>query len=210
MKQAATCIKVLIADDHAVVRAGMKAILSFENDIVIIGDAANGKDAVRKAKELMPDVVIMDLMMPKLGGAEATAAITADNPACKVLVLTSYGEAADIGLALRNGASGALLKTASDDQLIAAIRKIAAGGNVIAPDIVKAIGAEQPVTNLTARQLEILESVTRGLTNEDIAKQFNITSSGVKQHLSTIFIKLGAASRSEAVAIALRRHLLKI
>ena len=210
MKQAATCIKVLIADDHAVVRAGMKAILSFENDIVIIGDAANGKDAVRKAKELMPDVVIMDLMMPKLGGAEATAAITADNPACKVLVLTSYDEAADIGLALRNGASGALLKTASDDQLIAAIRKIAAGGNVIAPDIVKAIGAEQPVTNLTARQLEILESVTRGLTNEDIAKQFNITSSGVKQHLSTIFIKLGAASRSEAVAIALRRHLLKI
>lgn len=210
MKQAATCIKVLIADDHAVVRAGMKAILSFENDIVIIGDAANGKDAVRKAKELMPDVVIMDLMMPKLGGAEATAAITADNPACKVLVLTSYGEAADIGLALRNGASGALLKTASDDQLIAAIRKIAAGGNVIAPDIVKAIGAEQPVTSLTARQLEILESVTRGLTNEDIAKQFNITSSGVKQHLSTIFIKLGAASRSEAVAIALRRHLLKI
>ena len=210
MKQAATCIKVLIADDHAVVRAGMKAILSFENDIVIIGDAANGKDAVRKAKELMPDVVIMDLMMPKLGGAEATAAITADNPACRVLVLTSYGGAADIGLALRNGAAGALLKTASDDQLIAAIRKIAAGGNVIAPDIVKAIGAEQPVTNLTARQLEILESVTRGLTNEDIAKQFNITSSGVKQHLSTIFIKLGAASRSEAVAIALRRHLLKI
>ena len=210
MKQPSSRIKVLIADDHAVVRAGMKAILGFENDIAVVGDAANGEDAVRKAKELKPDVVIMDLMMPKLGGAEATAAITADNPACKVLVLTSYGAAADIDLALKNGASGALLKTASDDQLISAIRKIAAGANVVASDIVNSLGAEQPVTNLTARQLEILESVTRGLTNEDIAKQFNITSSGVKQHLSAIFIKLGAASRSEAVAIALRRHLLKI
>ena len=210
MKHTAPRIKVLIADDHAVVRAGMKAILEFENDIAVVGDAANGLDAVQMAKELKPDVVIMDLMMPKLGGAEATAAITADNPACKVLVLTSYGAAADIDLAMRNGASGALLKTASDEQLIAAIRKVTAGATVVAPDVAKAIAAEQPVTNLTARQLAILESVTRGLTNEDIAKQFNITSSGVKQHLSTIFVKLGAASRSEAVAIALRRHLLKI
>ena len=210
MKSSANCIKVMIVDDHAVVRAGMKAILGFENDILVVGDAANGQDAVRKATELHPDVIIMDLMMPKVGGAEATAAITTANPACKILILTSYGSSADINLALKNGATGALMKTASDEQLISAIRKVATGAKVFSPEIAKMLKSEQPVTQLTSRPLEILESATRGLTNEDIAKQFNITSSGVKQHLSAIFVKLGAASRSEAIAIALKKQLLKI
>ena len=203
-------IKVLIVDDHAVVRAGLKAILGFESDIEVVGDAANGKDAVQRAAELGPDVVIMDLMMPKVGGADATAAICEANPDAKVLVLTSYGSAADIDRALKNGATGALMKTASDDQLIAAIRKVAAGNRVLAPEISKALKSEPSGADLTPRQLEILASVTRGLTNEDIAQQFGITASGVKQHLSTVFAKLGASSRSEAVTIALRKHLLKI
>ena len=203
-------IKILIADDHAVVRAGLKAILGFENDLDVVGEAVNGKDAARKAAELKPDVVIMDLMMPKVGGADATATIVSTNPDSKVLVLTSYGSAADINRALENGATGALMKTASDDQLVATIRKIAAGSRVIAPEISKTLKGDPPVVDLTPRQLEILESTTRGLTNEDIAKQFGITSSGVKQHLSAIFAKLGAASRSEAIAIALKKQLLKI
>lgn len=203
-------IKVLIVDDHAVVRAGLKAILGFENDIEVVGEAANGEDAARRAAELEPDVVIMDLMMPKVGGADATAAIRASNSSVKVLVLTSYGSAADIDRALKNGATGVLMKTASDDQLIAAIRTIATGGEVIPPDIATETHTDQSYCSLTQRQLAILESVTRGLTNEDIAKMFNITASGVKQHLSAIFLKLGAASRTEAVSIAMRRHLLKI
>ena len=203
-------IRILIVDDHAVVRAGLKAILGFEGDLNVVGESGDGRDAVRKASELHPDVVIMDLMMPKVGGADATDAIVAANPDTKVLVLTSYGSAADINRALESGATGALMKTASDDRLIAAIRSVAAGNRVIAPEIAKSLKMEPAGPDLTPRQREILKSVTRGLTNEDIAQQFGITASGVKQHLSAIFTKLGAASRSEAVAIALRKHLLKI
>ena len=200
----------MIVDDHAVVRAGLRAILGFESDFDVVDEAGNGRDAAKKAADLKPDVVIMDLMMPKVGGADATAAILTVQPDTKVLVLTSYGSAEDINRALTNGATGALMKTASDDQLIAAIRKVASGVRVVAPEIAKALKSEPPVNDLTPRQLEILKSVTRGLTNEDIAKQFGITSSGVKQHLSAVFAKLGAASRSEAVAIALRKQLLKM
>ena len=199
----------MIVDDHAVVRAGLRAILEFENDIEVVGDAANGRMAVRKATELQPDVVIMDLMMPSVGGADATAAIRTANPKVKVLILTSYGSAADISRAFENGAIGALMKTASDEQLVAAIRKVAAGTKVVAPEIAQTLKDEAVSPGLTPRQLEILDSVTRGLTNDDIAKQFGITTSGVKQHLSAVFAKLGAASRSEAVAIALRKQLFK-
>ena len=203
-------ITILLADDHTVVRAGLKAILGFEKDFLVVGEAANGLEAVKKAKELKPGVVIMDLMMPKLNGADATAQIAAALPQTRILILTTYGSAEDITRALDAGATGALMKTASNDQLANAIRKVAGGGKCIAPEIAKSIRSNPPVADLTPRQLQILHSVTRGLTNEDIALQFGITGSGVKQHLSTIFAKLGAASRSEAVAIALRKHLLKI
>jgi len=203
-------ITILLADDHTVVRAGLKAILGFEKDFLIVGEASNGLEAVKKAKELTPDIVIMDLMMPKLGGAEATAQITSALPQTHVLILTTYGSAEDITRALEAGATGALMKTATNDQLANALRKVAAGGKVLSTEIAKSIKLSPPVADLTPRQLEILQSVTRGLTNEDIAKLFDITASAVKQHLSTIFSKLGAASRSEAVAIALRKHLLKI
>ena len=203
-------ITILLADDHTVVRAGLKAILGFEKDFLVIGEATNGIEAVKKAMELKPDVVIMDLMMPKLNGADATAQIAAALPQTRILILTTYGSAEDISRALEAGATGALMKTASNDQLANAIRKVAAGGKALSAEIAKSIKLNPPVTDLTLRQLEILQSVTRGLTNEDIAQQFGITASGVKQHLSAIFAKLGAASRSEAVAIALRKHLLKI
>lgn len=204
-----TRIKILIADDHAVVRAGLKAILGFEQDFTVIGEATNGLDAVKKAEELRPDVIIMDLVMPKLNGADATAKIVSAHPEARVIILTTYSLTEDINRALTAGASGALMKTATNEHLISAIRKVFGGGKAISPEIAKSIKATPPIVDLTPRQLEILHSVTRGLTNEDIAKQFGITSSGVKQHLSTIFSKLGAASRSEAVAIAFRKHLLK-
>ena len=201
-------IKLLIADDHAVVRAGLKAILGFERDFSIVGEAANGSDAVKLAKELSPDVIVMDLMMPQLNGAEATAQIVKDKHDAKVLILTSYGSAEDIRRALDAGASGAVMKTVTNEQLANAIRRVAGGEKVVASEITTAMCIDPPVTRLTARQLDILRSVTRGLTNKDIAKLFGITSSGVKQQLSAVFVKLGAASRSEAIAIAMRKHLL--
>jgi len=203
-------IRVLVADDHSIVRAGISTILGLNPDIEVVGEASNGHIAVQKAKELKPDVVLMDLMMPVMDGVTATKAIVAECPETKVLVLTTYGFSNDIAQALEAGATGALIKTATDTSLVTSIRAVAAGKQVIAPEIKKLIAADEPVEKLTARQLEILQSLVRGLTNQDMATQFCISLDGVKQHVRGICAKLGAANRSEAVAIALRKHLLKI
>lgn len=201
--------RIVIADDHAVVREGLKAILSFEGDFTVVGEAANGQDAVRCAKELLPDVIVMDLMMPQLNGADATAQIAKGAPSVKVLILTTYGSANDICRALDAGATGALMKTVTNKELADSIRKVAAGEKVVAQEIVKSISVDRPVPDLTERQMEILHSVARGLTNEDIAKQLGVSANAVKHHLSTIFAKIGAANRAEATNIALQKHLLK-
>jgi len=201
--------RIVIADDHAVVREGLKAILSFEGDFTVVGEAANGQDAVRCAKELLPDVIVMDLMMPQLNGADATAQIVKCAPSVRVLILTTYGSANDISRALDAGATGALMKTVTNKELADSIRKVAAGEKVVAQEIIKSISINQPVPDLTERQMEILHSVARGLTNEDIAKQLGVSANAVKHHLSTIFAKIGAANRAEATNIALQKHLLK-
>lgn len=201
--------RILLADDHAVVRAGLAAILGFEDDFDVVGEAADGLQAVRQTLALKPDVVIMDLLMPVLNGAEATARIAAAAPQSRVLILTSYGTSEDLGRALAAGACGAVLKTVSNEALAAAIRAVAAGRPVVAPEIARMIADEPPTAELTERQREILASATRGLTNEEIARQFGITASCVKQHLSSVFAKLGVANRAEAIAYALRKQLLK-
>lgn len=203
-------IRVLIADDHAIVRAGLAAVLGFEQDITVVGEAADGETAVAQACQIKPDIVIMDLMMPKMDGVEATAAIRRKLPDTKILILTTYGTSADIRRALSAGAAGAVTKTMLNAELTAAIRDVAAGKTVLTPDIRQALKETQNQPELTQRQKDILTSITRGLTNQDIATQFGITVSGVKQHLNAIFAKLGAANRSEAIAIVLRRSLLKL
>ena len=200
-------IKVLIADDHSIIRAGLTAILAFEDDITVVGEAANGRQAVEQCKTLKPDVVIMDLMMPHMSGAEATARIAEEAPDTKTIILTTYGTADDIGRALEAGAAGAVIKTVSNEQLVATIRRVARGEQCIAPEIRKMLKSEPPTPCLTERQREILASAMRGLTNEDIARQFNITSSGVKQCLSKIYLKLNVANRAEAIAYALNKKL---
>jgi DNA-binding NarL/FixJ family response regulator len=202
--------RIVIADDHAVVREGLKAILSFDGDFTVVGEAANGQDAVRCAKELLPDVIVMDLMMPQLNGADATEQIVKCAPSVKVLILTTYGSANDISRALDAGATGALMKTVTNKELADSIRKVAAGEKVVAQEIIKSISINQPVPDLTARQMEILHSVARGLTNEDIAIQLGISANAIKHHLSAIFAKIGAANRAEATNIALQKHLLKL
>lgn len=203
-------IRILIADDHTVVRIGLSALLGSQKDLEVVGEADNGNIAVQEALRLRPDIVIMDLMMPLKDGVEATIEIRKRVPAAKVIVLTSYGTSDGIAHALNAGASGALTKTADDDSLIAAVRAVAAGGRFVSPRVEKMLKESPPIPELTERQLDILLSVARGLSNSDIAKQFGISQTVAREHITTILAKVGAANRTEAVAIALKKHLLEI
>ena len=203
-------IKVLIADDHAIVRMGLAALISAEADIEVVGEAKNGTEAVRESLRLAPDVVIMDIMMPKKDGITATQELHEKLPTAKVLILTSVSASDGITRALAAGAAGAVLKNAENQSVIDAIREIVAGKQVIAKEVRRLIRKDPPAPLLSPRQQEILTSLTRGLTNDDIAKQLSISVPSVKTHLVALFAKLGVANRSEAVAIALRKHLLKI
>ena len=202
--------RILLADDHAIMRMGLCAILGKQPDFEVVGEAEDGEEAVARTRALRPDVVIMDLMMPKLDGAAATAAIHAELPETKILILTTFGAADSLAHALQNGAAGALLKSAPNAELITALRAIAAGRRIVAPDIQRILRENPPSEELTPRQLEILEQMTRGLTNADIARVLGISEQRVKEHVLTILSKLGAANRTEAVALALRKQLLKI
>ena len=203
-------ISVLIADDHAVVRIGLSALLRTEHDICVVGVAKDGEEAIAESLRLKPDVIVMDLMMPRKTGVEATAEILAAMPGTKIIVLTTFSASDAIARALKLGAAGAVMKTAEDAELVSMIRKVASGGRVISDEIKKLLAEDPPAEKLTSRQLDILESVTRGLTNADIAKQLGLREQSVKEHISAIFAKIGASNRSEAVAITLRKLLLKI
>ena len=152
----------------------------------------------------------MDLMMPKKDGVEATAELKGQLPAVKVIILTTFGTSDGIAHAIECGAAGAVLKNAEDTELVTAIRKVAAGGNYLSPEIKQQLTNDPPVPELTPRQMQVLQSMTRGLTNRDIAKQLGIRQDGVNLHVNAILQKIGAANRTEAVAIALRKHLLKM
>ena len=202
--------RILIADDHVVVRMGLKTMLGYEPDMEIVGEAENGREAVNLSRKLKLDICILDLMMPEMNGAEATQAILEANPKAKVLIITSFVHSADLALAIQSGASGALMKESSAEEMIAAIHTVAGGGQAFSPDIKVSLTAEQPTVPLTGKQADIMQSVTRGLNNADIALQLGISRNSVKKHLTAIFKKLGVANRAEAIAIALRKQLLKI
>ncbi|MBQ2631567.1 MAG: response regulator transcription factor [Kiritimatiellae bacterium] len=203
-------IKVLIADDHAIVRLGLSALLSSKKDIEVVGQSRNGEAVVHDTLRLSPDVVIMDLMMPKMDGIAATAEIKARRPETKIIILTTFATSDGIIRALEAGATGAILKNAENNSLVTMIRKVAAGESVVAPDVEALLQKDPPVAKLTLRQTEVLESLCRGLTNKDIAKQFNISDRSVAEHVEAILAKIGASNRTEAAVIALRKHLLKI
>ena len=202
-------IRVLLADDHLVVRMGLAAIIDLEADMSVIGEASNGDEAVRLAAELRPDVVIMDLMMPKLNGADASAKILRANPDAKILVLTTFGTSDELKNALVGGVLGALVKDSAHLELIAAIRATAAGHRHVSPVIERQIRSAPKRIELTERHVEILGYVAKGFSNADIANMIGIGRDCVKAHLKTAFARLNASSRSEAVAIAIREGLLK-
>ena len=202
-------VRVLIADDHSVVRMGLASLLGTAKNVEVVGEAINGDEAVRKALKLRPDVVVMDLVMPRKDGVAATEEILVATPETKVLILTTFGTSDDITRALRVGAMGAIMKSATNRELLAAVQSVAQGRRFVSAEVEGILANDPPIPELSQRQREILESIARGLTNREIATQLDISLESVKSHVKVILEKLEASSRTEAAAIAQRKNLLK-
>jgi len=209
-------IRILLAEDHVVVRQGTRQLLEREPDLEVIGEADDGEEAVRLATQLKPDVVIMDVAMPRLSGVEATRQIKKLLPSVIVLVLTGYDYDEYIFSLLEAGAAGYLLKDVSGDQLIDAIRAVYAGEPVLHPIVVRKLmtrfksqaaraGETRPQDVLSQRELEVLKLAARGMSNKEIGEQLFISVRTVQAHLRSIFNKLGVGSRSEAILYGLKR-----
>lgn len=208
-------IRLLIADDHPVVRAGLSGLLSDEPGFEVVAEASDGEEAVRLAGATRPDVVLMDLRMPRVDGVAATARIAggeAGDPAPRVLILTTYESDDQILAAIEAGASGYLLKAAPQAEIVAGIRSVAAGQSALSPQVavrlVERMRRPEPVTVLTARELDVLRLVATGQSNKQIAATLGIGESTVKTHLLKVFEKLGVADRTRAVTLAMERGLL--
>ena len=203
-------ISVLIVDDHAMFRMGLKSLLGTCREVKVVGDAPNGKVAVTQIRKLRPAVVIMDLLMPEMDGVEATRQILAAVPETSVLILTTFGTADGISHALDAGAKGALLKTAELAELKTALQTISAGHVYVSDEIKRIMDSDPPLPPLSPRQREVLESIVDGLPNASIADKLGISLEMVKEHVKALFAKLNVSTRADAVAIAMRKHLLKI
>ena len=209
-------VRVLIADDQALVRAGFKMILDAEDDLDVVGEAADGAEAVEKARRLKPDVVLMDIRMPQLDGIEATRRVVAlgAEPPVRVLMLTTFDLNEYVYEALRAGASGFLLKDVPPEQLAAGIRVVAGGEALLAPSITKRLIQEfaaaapanttppKGLDELTARELEVFKLVARGLSNAEIAAELIVSETTVKTHVARVLMKLGLRDRVQAVVLA--------
>ena len=205
----ATKTRILIADDHSLMRIGIRSMLESEGTFRVVGECSNGEEAVQATQDLNPDVIIMDLMMPMMNGADATMAILEKMPDAKIIVLTSFGSSAEMAKAIKAGAVGALLKESPSEELISAINAVMEGKRAINPEISAYISSHASQLELTEKQLEILAAIAAGNPDKNIADQFHISIAGVRKHLNAIMSKLAASSRTEAVAIALRKQLLK-
>jgi DNA-binding NarL/FixJ family response regulator len=207
-------IRVLLADDEAMVREGFRLILESHPDIEVVAEAADGSEALELARELEPSVVLMDIRMPKLDGLEATRRLLASQTGTRVLVLTTFDNDEIVYEALKSGASGFLLKSAPRDQLVGAVRIVAGGEELLAPAITRRLiedfvrrpppGASRPteLEALSERELDVLMLIARGRSNDEIARQLFVSDSTVKTHIGRIFAKLGLRDRAQAVVIA--------
>jgi NarL family two-component system response regulator LiaR len=205
-------IRVLIVDDHAMVRRGLAAFLKAKPDLLLVGEASNGGEAVSLCERLQPDVVLMDLVMPGMGGAEATQMIVNRWPAVRVIALTSFGDKELVREALAAGALSYLIKSVSAEDLAEAIRSASSGRSTLAAEAVQALIQPEPVAsasefNLTPREREVLALMVKGLTNPEIAGRLVVSRSTAKAHVSNVLSKLGVANRAEAVALAVQNKL---
>jgi len=203
-------IRVLLAEDHAVVRAGLAALVRSEPDLKVICEVGNGRDAVEAYKRHRPDVVLMDLRMPLLNGVEATKAIREDSANAKIIMLTSFEGDEDVYGALRAGARGYLLKDVEHQELFASIRKVAAGQKCIPARISAKLVERMGATQLTLREHEVLQLIAMGKTNMEIGRCLFISEGTVKTHVNNILSKLGASDRTNAVVTGLRRGIIAL
>jgi DNA-binding NarL/FixJ family response regulator len=208
-------IRVILADDHAVVRKGIREFLEVDGDILVVAEAADGERAVTLVAEYHPDVAVLDIQMPGITGIEATRRIKAKYPAVRVLVLTAYDDDPYIFALLQAGASGYILKTAGSAELVRAVRAVHRGESALDPTVTKKVvqqlasgrpmGAQAAVEPLTEREIEVLRLVAKGLTNKAVGQALGISDRTVQGHLANIYGKLDAASRTEAVTEALKQ-----
>jgi DNA-binding NarL/FixJ family response regulator len=198
-------IRVLVADDHPVVRHGLCTMLEIEDDIVVVGRASDGQEAVDQARETSPDIILMDVQMPNVDGLEAMRRIRAHDPEARVIVLTTYRDEDYIFPSLRAGARGYLLKDASREELAAAIRAVHRGESLLDPQIADQAKSRE---GLTARELEVLELMAEQHSNAQIAEKLFVSENTVKTHVSNILAKLGCNDRAAAVLTAWKRHLI--
>lgn len=206
-------ITLLLVDDHPVVRKGTRELLEGESDLHVLGEAGNGEEAIAQARALRPKVILMDVSMPGMNGIEATKAIKAENPGVGVLVLTSYDDDAYVFALLEAGAAGYLLKNASEDDLLGAVRAVAAGESALHPSVARKVlerfstsaTPTPPEDDLSPRELEVLRVAATGRTNKEIARDLDISPRTVQVHLANIFSKLGVGSRTEAVLYGIKR-----
>jgi NarL family two-component system response regulator LiaR len=208
-----TPIRVMLVDDHAVVRSGLGAVLSSFDDLKLVGEANNGAEAVRLSEQLKPDVILMDLLMPVMDGVTAIKAIHEKWPDISIIALTSFGDKELVEGALKAGAMSYLIKTVSASELAAAIRGAVAGKPSLSPEaaqvLMQNVRQPGPSYDLTEREQEILTLMVTGLPNNEIAERLIVSRSTVKFHVSNILSKLGVTTRTEAVALALRNKLVK-
>ena len=202
-------LRILIVDDHLVVRMGLSALITLEPGLSVVGEAEDGESALELVGKLHPDVVVMDIMMPRMNGVEATARIAAVHPEARILLLTTFSASGEVVQALDAGACGAIVKDSSQKDLVAAIRAVAAGSRVVSPEISRTIAGVSSKPQLSERHRTILDYVAKGLSNPEIGKLLGIGPDCVKAHLKIIYSRLGVATRAEAVAFALREDLLK-
>jgi NarL family two-component system response regulator LiaR len=205
-------IRVMIVDDHGVVRRGLAAYLRNEDDLALVGEARDGREAVQLCERARPDVILMDLVMPELGGAAATRLIRKQWPEVQVIALTSFKEKETVQEALEAGATGYLVKNVSGDDLVGAIRAAHAGRSILAPEALQALlEPDDPTTglgqDLTRRERQVLALLVKGLTNPEIAERLTISRATVKVHVSHILAKLKVSNRGEAIALAIQNQL---
>lgn len=202
-------VRILIADDHAIVRMGVKLLLSAEKEFQIIGEAEDGLGALEMSLKAEPDLIILDLMMPKMNGVDVTRKVKKKLPGAKIVLLTSFATAEGLTQALQYGANGIVLKSSAEVELIPAIRTVLSGKRHLSVGLKGQLKLSLPPIVLTERQECILRSVMEGRSNADIARHQGIAEITVKNHLAAIFNKLGVSSRSEAVAVTMKKHLLE-
>jgi two-component system, NarL family, response regulator LiaR len=212
-KTASANIRVMVVDDHELVRSGLEAILDVIDDFELVAQAESGEEAISLCEKLRPDVVLMDLVMPRMDGATATREILRLCPGTKILALTSFSDPTMIQEVLKAGAIGCLLKNVTCDELASAIRRAHEGSATLAPEaagvlIHAVVSPPEPDVVLTPREREVMNLLVQGLTNTEIADRLVVSLSTVKTHVSSIISKLGASTRTEAAAIAVRDHLL--